>query len=391
MKFGYENGVLTIILAGRIDASNAQVIESEIREIRAKYPADTIAVDCDQLEYISSAGLRVILRLKQEVERTSLINVHAEFYEVLDTTGFNELMEIKKAFRIVSLEGCELIGQGANGKVYRLNTENIIKVYTDTDSLSEIQHSRELSRAAFVLGIPTAIPYDVVQVLEGGYGSVYEMLNAQSYAKLLTDGDKSLEQLVKMSIDLLKLIHSRIVRQEFIPGMKDTALGWAVYLKDHLPAAQFEKLYELIDAVPEDMHILHGDYHFRNIMYQNGESMLIDMDKLSHGHPIFELAAMYNSYCGFASIDPSNVERFLGVSSKIASDLWHNSLEQYLGTQDQCVLRAVEDRAKIIGHARLMRYYIRRNMHTTGEGSRQVAYSRTLLEELLPRTETLLF
>ena len=149
MQSKYENGILTLNLAGHIDSVNAPEVEAEIRNIRERYQADTIVLDCDQLEYASSAGLRVILRLKQEVSQTSLSNVHSEFYEILDTTGFTELMEVKRAYRVVSLDGCEIIGQGAHGKIYRIDRENIIKVYTNTDSLPEIHHERELSRAAF--------------------------------------------------------------------------------------------------------------------------------------------------------------------------------------------------------------------------------------------------
>ena len=391
MQSKYESGILTIDLAGHIDSVNAPEVEAEIRSIRERYPADTIVLNCDQLEYSSSAGLRVILRLKQEVSDTSLSNVHSEFYEILETTGFTELMEVRKAYRIVSLDGCEIIGQGANGKIYRIDRENIIKVYTNTDSLSEIHHERELSRAAFVLGVPTAIPYDVVQIKEGGYGAIYELLNAKTYIQLLKNGEKSLDELTAMSIDLLKLIHSRIVKQDFIPSIKNTALDWAAFLKDYLPAEQYEKLYTLIDAVPEDMHMVHGDYHFRNIMFQNGESLLIDMDKLSHGHPVFELAAIYNACCGFSSANPSSTQNYLGISRETAAALWHKSLELYLNTQDEEMLLAVEDKAKIIGHARVMRHNIRRNGMNTESGRAQIAYSRSVLDELLPKTDTLQF
>ena len=391
MQSRFEDGILTISLTEHIDAMNAPEVENEILEIVDRYQTDTLVLDCDGLEYSSSAGLRIILRLKQKIDNTSLINVHPEFYEILDMTGFTELMEVKKAYRIVSLEGCELIGQGANGKVYRFDRENIIKVYTNTDSLSAIHHEQKLSRAAFVMGIPTAIPYDVVQIKEGGYGSVYEMLNAKTYVQLFNQGEKSLDELVAMSIDLLKLIHSRVVKQDYIPGIKDAALDWAVFLKDWLPADQAEKLYVLINAIPENKHMIHGDYHFRNIMYQNGESLLIDMDKLSHGHPVFELAAMYNACCGFGSADSANIERFLGIRGDTAAVLWHKSLERYLDTQDEKVLRAVEEKAKIIGHARVMRHYIRRNGMSTESGRREIAYSRAVLAELLPRTDTLIF
>ena len=82
-------------------------------------------------------------------------------------------------------EGCEVIGEGANGIVYRTDPDTIVKVYKNHDALEEIHNERELARKAFVLGIPTAIPYDVVRVGEG-YGSVFELLNAKSFAKIIT-------------------------------------------------------------------------------------------------------------------------------------------------------------------------------------------------------------
>ena len=194
MQAAFENGTLTLCLTGHVDAANASALEADIQKAREEYQPGAVVLDCDKLEYMSSAGLRVLLRLRQKVPDTSLVNVHAELYEILDMTGFTEMMPVKKAYRVVSLEGCELIGQGANGKVYRLDRENILKVYTNTDALPEIQHERELSRAAFVLGVPTAIPYDVVQVAEGGFGSVYELLNARTYVQLYQAGERGPER-----------------------------------------------------------------------------------------------------------------------------------------------------------------------------------------------------
>ena len=121
-----ENGVLTLSLSGKIDSLNAFEIENNIKQIRKQYAADSILLDCDQLETISSAGLRVILRLKQDMDDTRMINVHSEVYEILDITGFTEMMDVQKAYRVLSLDGCQMIGQGANGKVYRYDRDTIV-------------------------------------------------------------------------------------------------------------------------------------------------------------------------------------------------------------------------------------------------------------------------
>ena len=391
LQSNFENNVLTISFEGKIDSLNAPKVEEELEAILAKYPAEEIILDCDKLEYTTSAGLRVILRLKQKVDNTRIINVHPEIYEIFDMTGFTEMMDIQKAYRVVSVEGCEVIGQGANGKVFRIDRDTIVKVYLNPDSLTEIHHERELARTAFVLGIPTAIPYDVVRIESGGYGSVYELLNAVSFAKLLVSGEKTIDEVAEMSINMLKLIHSKVVKPEKMPDMKQTALNWASFLKDHLPSDQFEKLYALIDAVPEDMHIMHGDYHLKNVMYQNGECLLIDMDTICRGHPVFEFASIYNAYCGYSALNHSQVENFLGISYETAQAFWRKSLELYFGTTDDAVLQSIEDKAKIIGYTRIMRRSIRRDGLNTEAGRAEISHCREVLAELLPKTDTLLF
>lgn len=59
--------------------------------------------------------------------------------------------------RELSVEGCELIGSGFSGDVYRLDDDTVLKVYRDPGSLGEIEHEQYLSRLAFVRGIPTMI------------------------------------------------------------------------------------------------------------------------------------------------------------------------------------------------------------------------------------------
>ena len=391
VSYKLENGVLFLALGGRIDSSNAAESEKRISEIRAEAPSKSVVIDCERLEYISSAGLRVILRLRKSVSDTKLVNVSSEVYEVFEMTGFVEMMEVQKAYRVISVEGCEVIGQGANGKVYRIDPDTIVKVYLNPDSLPEIHRERELARTAFVLGVPTAIPYDVVRIEDGGFGSVFELLNATSFAKLLSRGEKTIDEVAQMSIELLKLIHSTVVKPGSMPDMRSVALDWANFLREYLPKDQAEKLYALVEAVPVDYHMMHGDYHVKNVMLQNGETLLIDMDTLCHGHPIFELASMYNAYVGFGETDPDNIGGFLGIPYEDAKTFWKKSLQLYLDTEDEAAIKTVEEKARIVGYARIMRRSIRRGGLENEAGRRVIENCSNHIAELLPRVDTLLF
>ncbi|MBQ9614295.1 MAG: anti-sigma factor antagonist [Lachnospiraceae bacterium] len=393
MELVYGNvnkGILTLHLPERVETTNAPEIEKQIAQVRAENPAEKVILDCSKLNYISSSGLRVILRLRKDLGDLEAVNVSPDVYEIFDMTGFTEMMTIRKAYRSISVDGCEVIGAGANGKVYRINEDTIVKVYLNPDSLPEIHRERELARTAFVLGIPTAIPYDVVRVGDG-YGSVFELLNAKSFAQLLAKGEKPIDEIAKMSIDLLKLIHSTVVKPETMPDMKKVALNWASFLKDYLPEEYYTKLYSLVEAVPEDHHMLHGDYHLKNVMLQNGETLLIDMDTLCYGHPIFELASMYNAYCGYSETDNSISQSFLGIPHETAVEFWNKSLRLYLDGADEETVKSVEEKAMIIGYTRMMRRSIRRNGLNTEAGRIEIQNCKDHLLELLPKVDTLLF
>ena len=271
-----DNNIVRIRLNGRIDSGNAGETEDGIsKELEGKDDS-SVVIDASDLEYISSAGLRVLLRLRKSHPSLTITGVGPEVYEILDMTGFTELMKVEKAYRIVSVEGCEEIGQGANGTVYRIDKDNVVKVYNNADALKDIQHEREVARLALVLGIPTAISYDVVRVGDS-YGSVFELLNARSFSKIIAEEPDRLNWCIHEYVEMLKKIHGTIVPDGKLPNMKETVLGWAEFMKDHLPEKAYKKLIDLVREVPEDDHMIHGDYHTKNLMVQGDEVLLIDM------------------------------------------------------------------------------------------------------------------
>ena len=107
-------------LKERMDSNNAEEIEKEIRSTFPEGFQGKLTLDASKLAYISSAGLRVILRLKKEIGQVCMIHVNTTIYEILDMTGMNQLIEIEKSLRMIKIDGCPEIGRGAHGIVYRI-------------------------------------------------------------------------------------------------------------------------------------------------------------------------------------------------------------------------------------------------------------------------------
>lgn len=85
-----------IVVAGRLDANAASALEKVVNEDASD--AEGIIIDMGELEYISSAGLRVLLTAHKKMLKAGflrLINVQEGVMEVLKMTGFARIMDIE--------------------------------------------------------------------------------------------------------------------------------------------------------------------------------------------------------------------------------------------------------------------------------------------------------
>jgi Anti-anti-sigma regulatory factor (antagonist of anti-sigma factor) len=209
-----------IPLKGRIDSSNAPEAERYILSLAEAKPDSIPVFDASNLTYISSAGLRILMKMRKAVgQEMEIQNVSPEVYEILETTGFTELFRVKKRMREISVEGCEVIGRGFYGTVYRLNPDTVVKVYSSPDSLPLIENERKMAKMAFVHGIPTAISYDIVKVGDS-YGSVFELLKAQTMNDLLATQPDRADELVNTFAGVMKTVHAVELAPRTLPSAK---------------------------------------------------------------------------------------------------------------------------------------------------------------------------
>ena len=86
----------TIILSGRLDTTTAPELDAFAE--KALTDTQELVFDFGELEYISSAGLRVILRLQKLMNKKGsmkLIRVREEVKEVFEITGFMDILTIE--------------------------------------------------------------------------------------------------------------------------------------------------------------------------------------------------------------------------------------------------------------------------------------------------------
>ena len=359
MEQKLNEGILSLYPKGRIDSANAEAVEREINDALNTCPCKAVVLDLSEITYLSSAGLRVLLRLKKRVDDLEITEVAPAVYDILEMTGFTEIMNVHRAFETLSVDGLPVIGQGAKSVVYRIRPDTIVKVYRDAKYLPRIRRERRLARTAFVLGIPTAISYEVVRVGES-YGSVFELLDARSLSLCIREEPEKQTEYVSMLVRLLRQIHTTEVDPQDMPPALGRLREWIRNAESAFTPEQTARLRALIEAIPEAHTMIHGDFHTNNVMLQDGEAVLIDMDTLAYGHPINELCNIHATFVGLGLAEPKIVEDFIGLPYDTCRAIWAQLLREYLGTDDPARLEAVQDRISLLSCLRCVSHELRR-------------------------------
>ena len=294
MNYSYklENDVLIVSLQGRLDTEASAKFEPEFTVINNENPHTSLVVDASELEYIASSGLRIILKMVKTEKNFRLENVSPAVYSVFEVTGFSKIIKITKALRKIDLDKCEKIGAGGNGAVYRVSEDEIVKVNYNPDTYEGLDKELAKAKEAFLLGIPTAISFDMVDCGQGRRGVVYEIIKSSTLGETIQKDPVRMEELTEKYIEQLNLLHAVHTNN---PVFSNAKANYAKQVEDaskYLTEEEGELLKLVLEALPEGDRLVHCDAHPKNIMIQNGEMLWIDMEGMSVGHPIYDLISI---------------------------------------------------------------------------------------------------
>jgi uncharacterized protein (TIGR02172 family) len=294
MNFNYnlDNGVLTVSLDGRMDTEAAVKFEAELAEICKNNPHESMVLDAEKLLYVASSGLRTILKMAKTEKNFSVENVSPAVYSVFEMTGFSRIIKIRKALRKIDLEKCEKIGFGGNGAVYRVSEDEIVKVNYNPATYAALDLELAKAKEAFLLGIPTAISFDLVDCGEGKRGVVYETIKSRTLGESIQSNPELMEELTERYVEQLNTLHAVHTDNPVFGNAKDNYRTQVENASKFLTEEEGQMLKQILDVLPEGDRLVHCDAHPKNIMIQNGDMLWIDMEGMATGHPIYDLISI---------------------------------------------------------------------------------------------------
>lgn len=323
-----------ISLAGRLDTATSPETQAKItRELSQIASIGQLTLDASQLEYISSSGLRILLLLSKQFKGFRVRNVQSQVYEVLDTTGFTKILTVERAIRLMVIDGCELIGIGGVGTVYRLNDDTIIKVFREGTTLDEVRREITMSKEAFVLGMPTAISFDIVRVAPNAdcsverYGLVYELLRAETLSSVVKQHPEQIENYARKYANLFLQLHSiEVPAGGNVTSALERERQQVEHIRRYFLQEEIDMMLTILDSIPTGNRLLHLDLQTKNAMVQDNELMLIDMGEVGYGHPMLDLGHAYSAMVSLVG----DYDTIIGMPRELGLRMWDIAIDHYL-------------------------------------------------------------
>lgn len=354
MRFEKDSDRLTLFFEGKINADTAGEVKTQAEELLANNKHASLYIDMSDVDYVSSAGLRVLLGIKKSEPLLYVVNVNSDVYEIMETTGFTTILNVKKKLRTISLDNAKLIGAGYFSKVYRLDEDTIVKVFCRGTQLSDVERECNLAKKAFMMGIPCAITFDIVKV-DDMNGLVFESINQGTLSAEIAKNPEKLDSYIKEYAAFLKNINSTDAGTNCdLPDANSFAIEKIEKAKPYISPEDYIRSKSLLSGIKRTNTFVHSDCHTGNIMLQNDEYLLIDMDTLSVGNPIFELGAIYCTYIVFNEYIPNSNDEFLGLNEEITKRLFYDTLREYFKGLDESQLQENINRIKFVGYAHML-------------------------------------
>lgn len=269
---------------------------------------------------------------------------------------------MSSAIREISIEGKERIGGTMLGAIYRLDENNIVKVFSPKASYDLfITRENENARNAKAAGVPTIVSNETVRI-GNCFGKIYEVHNCRNLVDLILNDRQNMDEYIRRLAETVRKMHSIRVSPSGFRSERELWLNNITENKISLTPDETEMLLAIFEEIPESDTFIHGMCYIGNVLVQDDEFVFIDLGNAAMGDPLYDLTPMYSIFRNHGKYMTPEVRN--GLLSKFtyeeAMRIWNVFISSYLGTGDHAMIVAKEKQIRTLDLA--MRLYSHLNV-----------------------------
>jgi uncharacterized protein (TIGR02172 family) len=207
--------------------------------------------------------------------------------------------------------------QGRTAEIYLWDEQRVLKLYRDWCPPDWVEYEARVARAIYEAGIPSPVAGEIIEV-NSRRGLIYERIEGIS---MLQDMNAHPWMILKHARSLAEL-HVKINKQSItgLPSYKE-GLRYAIGKTPHLPDDLRNKTLALLDTLPDDRRLCHGDYHPGNVILAEDGPIVIDWMTASAGSPWTDVARTSL----LLNIGPKGAGKLISPMIRMAITLFHHT------------------------------------------------------------------
>ncbi len=328
-------------LKGKINSINGAEFAKDLLAFAEKN--GEVRLDARKLTYISSSGIRGLMKLYNKQRKLIIDNVSKEIFNVFYSAGLTELFNINTELDELVNDGWDILGVGASGTVYKIDEDTAIKVYGKGIDFDYVSRERELARKAIICGVPTILPFKNVKV-DNSFATIIELINSKSLGELLQSEPDRFDELMDRYVEMIKNIHSIEDNRNYFVNLQDIWLKYDYMIKEGLSSDNADLVLDIYRNSKRSNNLLHGDIHPGNVMMSEGEMVLVDMATMSTGPDILDVISIYRlSMYGKDLGLLETAEKSMGFKSSMFEKFWDAFARRYYETDDKETLQKISE------------------------------------------------
>jgi uncharacterized protein (TIGR02172 family) len=216
-----------------------------------------------------------------------------------------------------------LIGRGRIAEVFAWGDDQVLKLFYAGQALDWIKEEARISRLVYETGVATPAVSDVIEV-EGRHGIIYGRVHGTSMLTDMSSKPWKVFRSAKMLAKLHASMHEKKVTS--LPSQRQN-LQQSIRSISSLTNQKKEAILNVLDSLPDDHVLCHGDFHPDNVVVSADGAMIIDWTTASQGNPLAD-AARTSLILQMGELPPS-APILVQWMTRIGRSLFHQAYLRY--------------------------------------------------------------
>jgi Ser/Thr protein kinase RdoA (MazF antagonist) len=178
------------------------------------------------------------------------------------------------------------IALGRTAEIYAWGGDQILKLFHEGGTRASVEYEAEIARTVQAAGLSVPAVGEVVEV-DGRYGLIYGRVEGRSMLQTFQSKPWTLFRSARLLADLHLTVHARRVPD--LPSAH-RRLADKIGESGALLGPMADAVLEVLHALPEEGHLLHGDFHPDNVLLTLRGPIIIDWTDATRGHPLADVA-----------------------------------------------------------------------------------------------------